>query len=392
MLWKDKTMEQNREEFVKRVLLHEKPKIELCREYGISRPTGDKWIKRFNKSGDLSNQSRRPFHTVNKISIEAEERIVAARRLEPAIGAMKMRRMLTNGGWESPPSVSTINAVLKRNNLITQEASENAQPYVSFVKDKPNDMWQVDFKGDFLLRNKTRCHPLSIIDDHSRYCLNGDAKANEQFPGVQESLLKTFIEYGLPDSLLCDNGSPWGSSQTTSITLFEVWLMELGILTLHIHPKHPQTQGKVERFNGSYKKERLNFYVPDDLRDAQMCRLEYRDFYNNHRPHHALNLDCPAQHYAPSLRKLMEKISPWEYELGAELRQVKSTGYISYGGQGFYLSEGLGDKTVAIFPSGEDGVMNIVFRQFRVARLNLREHAIISRRVYLLRNDPRSGK
>ena len=389
MPWKDETMEQNREEFVKRVLSHEKSKIELCREYGISRPTGDKWIKRYLETGDMSDQSRRPFHTANKINPETENRIIAARRREPAVGAKKLHRMLTNDGWESPPSVSTINAVFKRNGLITREASEKATPHVRFAKAQPNDMWQSDFKGHYLLENKARCHPLSVIDDCSRFGLNGDAKDNEQFPGVRESFLKAFTEYGLPYSLLCDNGPPWGSSQSTSITAFEVWLMELGILTIHIRPKHPQTQGKVERFNGSYKQERLNFYVPKELADAQRCREEYLDFYNHRRPHHALNLDCPAQHYVPSKRKLPDKIDLWEYETGTELRQVKSSGYLSYGGQGYYLSEGLGDKTVGICPSGEDGLMNIVFRQFRVAKLDLREHSIISRRIYLLHDDPR---
>lgn len=389
MPWKMETMETNREEFVKRALAHEKSKLELCREYGFSRPTGDKWIKRYQETGDLKEQSRRPFLTANKIDPKTEELIIGARKREPAIGALKVRRMLINSGWASPPSASTINAVFKRNGLITREASEKAQPCVRFAKDEPNDMWQADFKGNFLLCDNTRCHPLSVVDDNSRYCLCVDAKLNEQAAGVKESLLRTFNTYGLPKTILCDNGTPWGSSQTTSITAIEVWLMEYGILTMHIRPKHPQTQGKVERFNGSYKQERLSFYVPRDINDAQKSREEYRCFYNNYRPHHALNLDCPAQHYRVSPRKLPEKISEWDYEPGAELRSIKSSGYISYDGQGYYLSEGIGKKTVAICPSEIDGVMNIVFREFQIARLDLRERTITSRRVYLLHDDPR---
>lgn len=246
-----------REEFVKRVLAKEKSKSALCQEYGISRPTGDKWIKRYLAGESLSDRSRRPFHTPNRIPEWAEHRIVQARKQEPAVGAQKIHRMLQNDGWHDPPSVSTINAVFKRNGLITPQASEKAQHIQRFEMAAPNVMWQADFKGDFCLRDKTRCYPLSLLDDHSRFCLCADAKRNMQFPGVFESFQNVFRTYGLPNRLLCDNGVPWGSNQKEYITAFDVWLMELGILVIHIRPYRSQTQGKVERFNGSYTQERL---------------------------------------------------------------------------------------------------------------------------------------
>lgn len=383
-------MEKTREEFVRRVLSHEKSKAALCREYGISRPTGDKWIKRFENGESLSDKSRKPFHTANKINDEVEQKIISARKEEPAIGATKTRRMLVNSGWSNPPSISTINAVFKRNGLIETEASLKSTPITRFEKESPNDMWQGDFKGNYLMRNQERCNPLSIVDDHSRYCLCADAKKDMQYAGTRESFERTFRTYGLPKILLCDNGVPWGSSQSGSITRFEVWLMELGILTIHIRVRHPQTQGKVERFNRSFKDERLKFYTPTDLADANRQRLEYREFYNNKRPHYALGLDVPAAHYVASERKYPDKIEEWEYEPNSEIRKVKSSGYISYNGQGYYLSEGLGNKEVAIIPSKQDGVLNIIFRQYRVAKLDLRENMIISRRIYLLHDDPRN--
>lgn len=389
MPWKEQTVENSREEFVRRVLAREASKSALCREYGISRPTGDKWLKRYQEGGGLSDRSRRPFHTPNKIPPEDEARIVAARIAEPAVGAMKTRRMLRDEGWEEPPSVSTINAVFRRNGLITKQASAQATPYVRFQKDAPNIMWQADFKGDYALGDRQRCYPLSILDDYSRFCLCGDAKPNMQLPGTIESFKNTFLQYGLPDTLLCDNGVPWGCSQSTSITAFEVWLMELGILTMHIRPKHPQCQGKVERFNGSFKKERLQFYTPKNLADAQRQREEYREFYNEKRPHHALDLDTPASRYTPSSRSMPEKIEAWEYESGCDIRKVKQSGYITYAGHGFYLSEGLKGKEIALLPSETDGILDILFRQFRVARLSLHENTIISRRIYLLHDDPR---
>lgn len=389
MSWRNKTVEQERLEFVQRVLKKEKSKSALCREYGISRPTGDKWIKRFENGEPLNDQSRRPFKTANKICEKAEQRIIQARKEEPAIGAVKTRKMLVNAGWTDAPSVSTFNAVFKRNGLIPKKNSEAARHIKRFEKETPNEMWQMDFKGDFLLKDNTRCYPLSIVDDCTRYCLCGDAKANVRLDGVKDSLTRVFQTYGLPQTILCDNGNPWGSSQSTSITKFEVWMMELGILTIHIRAQHPQTQGKVERFNGSYKKERLEFYVPKNLTDAQACREEYVDFYNNRRPHFSLDLDIPSNRYVPSPRKFSDHISDWEYPDEAMCRNVKSSGYISFNSRGFYLSEGLADKKIAIVPTEQDGIFNIVFRQFRVAKLNLHTNTIISRRVYLLHNDPR---
>lgn len=387
--WGERTVKMNREEFVRRVIAREKSKSALCREYGISRPTGDKWLKRFELGEGYKDRSKAPFHTPTKLDIVTEELIIGARKKEPAIGATKIHRMLCNDGHTELPCISTVNAVLKRNNLITLEASHAATPYTRFEKEAPNIMWQADFKGHYAMGDGMRCHPLSIIDDHSRYCLCADAKTNERREGVEESFRKIFKEYGMPEMLLCDNGNPWGTSQSTGFTLFELWLMELGILTIHIRPRHPQTQGKTERFNRSFKDERLKFYVPNDMQDADRQRTEYRDFYNNKRPHFALDLDVPAKHYVPSERVFPEKTKDWEYGTEYELRKIKSSGFLTYGGQGYFLSEAFGGKTIAIKPSSKEGFLNLIYRQFRIARIDLKERTVVSRRSYLIEGDPR---
>lgn len=389
MPWEDKTVDQQRLEFVKRALAKEKTKTALCREYGISRPTGDKWIKRFEAGEDLTDQSRRPFHTPNRIAPEMEAIIVEKRKKYPAIGAKKLRKMMENEGIAQLPCTSTFNEVFQRNGLITKEASQKATHHIRYQKDAPNDMWQADFKGDYAMHDGNRCYPLSIVDDCSRFCLNADANEDMRLPGTRESFRRTFQTYGLPKILLCDNGVPWGSSQTTSITAFEAWMMELGILVIHIRARHPQTQGKVERFNGSFKQEYLKFHIPANLEDAQQQREQYRQFYNFERPHHALDLKVPASCYHSSERAYPEKIAEWEYETGSDVRKVKSSGYLTYGGQAYYLSEGLGGKTVALRPSQKDGIMNVIFREFRVAQIDTRENSIISRRIYLRYDDPR---
>ena len=241
MPWKEETMEGNREEFVRRVLAQEKNKSSLCREYGISRPTGDKWIKRYQSGGTMENHSSAPFHTPNKTPLHIEKEIIEIRKKHPAIGAKKLKRMLENKG-KTAPAYSTINAILNRNGLITLQATQASTPYKRFQKDNPNEMWQADFKGHFPMLNNKRCHPLTIIDDNSRYCLCIDAKENETFSGVQASLINLFENYGMPDTFLCDNGNPWGTPQSVGYTRFEVWMMEHGVLTKHGRIRHPQTQ------------------------------------------------------------------------------------------------------------------------------------------------------
>ena len=388
--WEERTVKMNREEFVRRVLAQEKSKSALCREYGISRPTGDKWLKRYELGEGYEDRSKAPFHTPNRLNSRTEALIIGARKEEPAIGATKIRRMLLNKGNTELPCISTVNAVLKRNNLITPEASRAATPCKRFEKESPNIMWQTDFKGHYAMGNGKRCHPLSIIDDHSRFCLCADAKTNEKREDTQESFRRTFKEYGMPETLLCDNGNPWGTSQSTGYTQFELWLMELGILTVHIRPRHPQTQGKTERFNRSFKDERLKYYVPNDLLDAACQRAEYRDFYNNVRPHFALDLDVPAEHYKPSTRVFPERIKDWEYGSEYELRKIKKTGFLTYGSQGYFLSESFGGKTIAIKPSSKEGLLNLYYRQFKIARIDLKERTVVSRRSYLIEGDPRS--
>lgn len=390
MPWKDISKTMLREEFVKRVLAQEKSKSALCREYNISRPTGDKWINRYLNGESLDDKSRAPFKTVNKTPEDIEKMIVDYRSSHPAIGAAKIRKILYNRGEANIPSASTVNAILKRNGCISKKSSEAATHYKRFEKENPNDMWQADFKGHFTLKNGCKCYPLNIIDDHSRMCLCSEALASESLVTVQPIFTRVFQEYGLPFSLLCDNGNPWGTAQTTGYTKFEIWLMELGVLVIHGRIFHPQTQGKEERFNRSIKDEMLSYHELIDFPSVQAYLDEYRKFYNYERPHHSLKFDVPAKHYQKSNTKMPNRIEEWEYPSEFELRRVKSTGYISYKNQGYYLSEAFGDKTIAIRESSIPNCINLYYRQFKIGRINVDERSFVSRKIYLMENDPRT--
>ena len=391
MPWKAKTVEMTREEFVREVIAKHKSKARLCREYGISRPTGDKWLNRAKNGEGFKDRSHRPFKTPqNKTAAEMEQVIIGLRQQEPGLGAVKLKRILENEGKQEVPSHSTINNILKRNNLIRAEDSEAAKPTVRFEHELPNQMWQADFKGHYQLGNGERCHPLSLVDDCSRYCLCADAKLNERREGVQLSFERVMRENGQPRILLCDNGNPWGTSQSSGFSGFEIWLMDHGILVMHIRPGRPQTQGKVERFNGSYKAERLRFHIPYDMQEAMQNRLAYQEFYNHIRPHHALGLDVPAKHYQASPIVFQEEVEEWKYSGKSEVRKIKSGGYLTFCGQGYYFSEALGGREIELRQSTSNrDVFYLCYREFRLGRLDVKNRVITSRKAYLIHGDPR---
>lgn len=389
MAWNERTKAEMRTEFVKCVLEGKETKAALCRKYDISRPTGDKWIARYQHDGSLSELSRKPHNIANKIPEDMESTIVSYRQQYPVFGAAKIRQIMINDGIQSPPCVKTINNVFHRHNLITKAASQAATPYVRFSKSRPNEMWQADYKGHFQMEDATRCHPLNIIDDHSRFNLCCEAQRTETFQELQPVMIRLFQEYGMPETFLCDNGNPWGTSQTVGFTSFEVWMMELGILVLHGRPLHPQTQGKDESFNRSFTRECLKLHTFHDLQDAQKKFDDYRQLYNNVRPHHALELTVPNAHYERSQRVYPEQIDPWEYDSGYRVAKVKDTGYINIRGQGYFLSEAFRGKQIGIRESHIAGQLTLEFRQFIIARLDPEKGVFTSRKAYLKEGDPR---
>lgn len=388
MPWEDRSVNQMRDEFVQRLLSGEMTMSELCRAYSISRPTGYKWVKRFQNGEGMADRSRRPVET-HGTPIEIERLILNYRREHPAIGAAKIRKILENKGYTNLPCVKTVNNILKRNGMITREASLAATPYQRFEKEAPNEMWQADYKGHFAMGDGQRCHPLNIIDDHSRFNLCCEPMATEKFQEIKPVLTRIFKEYGLPKVFLCDNGTPWGTSQSTGFTHFEVWLMDQGILTIHGRPLHPQTQGKDESFNRAMTKELLKHISILDMEDARRQFEHYRSFYNEERPHYALKLDTPSQHYYKSDRAYQDNVSDWVYPEIWETRLVKETGYFNWAGQGYYLSEAFGGKQIAVRPSRIPGCISLFYRQFRIGRIDVEKRVFTFKKAYLIDGDPR---
>jgi transposase InsO family protein len=202
MPWQLKDLLNIRFEFVNLARQPEANVRQLCRRFGISPTVAYKWLERYENSGveGLTDRSRRPQSSPIRTEPVIEERVVALRREHPAWGARKLRRRLQDLGHADLPATSTITGILHRHQLITPEQSRAAEPFQRFERSSPNQLWQVDFKGHFALR-QGRCHPLCAIDDHSRYNVVLAACEDQCYQTVQTHLIASFRVHGLPDEV-----------------------------------------------------------------------------------------------------------------------------------------------------------------------------------------------
>jgi transposase InsO family protein len=263
-------MEQ-RLEFVRLARQEGANRRELCRRFGIHPATCYKWLSRGTSAEELTDRSRRPHESPLRTAAALEQRIVAVRDAHPAWGARKIARCLEREGVVSP-AVSTVHEVLRRHGRIIAPPG-GAAAHQRFEKAAPNLLWQMDFKGHIALTNGLRCHPLTILDDHSRYAIGLQACADEQASTVQDRLEPAFRRYGLPDAVFVDNGTPWGDSSGQRWTRFGVWLLKLGVAVLHSRPYHPQSRGKNERFHRTLKAEVFACRRFRDLAEVQRAIL-----------------------------------------------------------------------------------------------------------------------
>jgi transposase InsO family protein len=345
---------------------------ELCRRFGISTATAYLWLGRYRSGGraGLENRSRRPLSSPHRTPDEMEARVVAIRRAHPAWGGRKIRRILETEG-AAPPSASTITQILRRRHVLDGPGVVAAHAGRRFEHATPNELWQMDFKGHFALR-QGRCHPLTVLDDHSRFALELGACADEQTLTVRSRLQRVFERYGLPWRILADNGSPWGSSGTGGRhTRLTIWLLDLGIGIVHGRPYHPQTQGKDERFHRTLKAEVLDGRVFADIPHAQDAFDAWREIYNLTRPHDALGLATPSTRYVMSPRPMPRHIAPPDYEPGVPVRKVHPGGWFQFQGRVFNCSGAFAGLHLAVRPAGPDGSLNLCYRSHVIGQFDL---------------------
>jgi transposase InsO family protein len=363
MAWREESIVSQRLEFVTLAGVEGANIRELCRGFRISRQTGYKWIRRHREGGveALKDLSRRPRSSPGRSDRCTEDAVVKLRERHPAWGARKLRTVLLNRGVQMP-AASTIHAILVRQGCVDPARSEKHQAWTRFEHDRPNAMWQMDFKGHVPMHRGGRCHPLTILDDHSRFSIGVWACANEQLVTVQARLIEAFRRFGLPERLLCDNGSPWTlpgmSERHTRLT---AWLLRLGVVTVHGRAFHPQTQGKEERFHRTLKAELLSRTDLHDLSHAQEAFDEWRGIYNLVRPHEALGMAVPASCFTASTRPYPERLPEVQYAPGEVLRRVRGDGTIKYAGGFVRVGSAFSGEWVALRPRAGRDTLEIYY-------------------------------
>lgn len=370
MPWKDVRVSEQRIRFVLRASSGEEPMAGLCREFGISRPTGYLWLKRFAEAGrieELREQSRRPHHSPGRTAAELESRVIGERQLRPDWGARKLQVVLAREGIGL--RVDTIHRILRRHDLIVPRR-QHPPALERFQREQPNQLWQMDFKG-LPTKLSHGWMPLSVLDDCSRFALGLAALRTNRSRLVRQELTRIFEENGLPDAMLMDHGKPWwDANQPEGWTRLSIWLMQLNIRLHFAAIRHPQTQGKVERFHRSVQEALRERGYPPDRQSWPGWLDQFRQEYNHVRPHEALDMATPASRWQPSLRPFPQTLPDWEYDRGSELKKVRSSGVISIAGRDYFISAALSGQWVQIQHLAQDRLL-VYFRRTCVRELNL---------------------
>jgi transposase InsO family protein len=373
MPWKEVSAMSLRLEFALLAAMEDFSIRELCRRFSVSPRTGYKWLSRYRVEGmtGLADRSRKPRKSPTRTSEDIEEMVVDMRLKHPVWGGRTIQARLQAQGYSIVPRPSTITAILHRRGLIGDRDSSGHRAWHRFEHEAPNQLWQMDFKGHFST-TCGRCHPLTVLDDHSRFALGLEACRDELGTTVKERLTLIFRRYGLPQRMIMDHGSPWGSDPEHPYTSFTVWLMRLGIAVCHGRPYHPQTQGKNERFHRTLKAEVLQGNVFNDLRQCQHAFDKWRDVYNFERPHQALGYATPASRYRPSSHSFHEMLPAIEYGPDDLVRKVQAGGEITFHGRSFKVSKAFYGLPIALRPTKEDGLWQAYFLTQPIAYIDLR--------------------
>ena len=385
MPWKDVNVNEQRIRFIVRASSGHEEMAGLCREFGISRVTGYHWLRRFQETGrveEIREKSRRPQRSPRKTARVIEERVVVERKQRPDWGARKIQWLLGQDGIVVP--VCTVHRIMQRNQLI--QAHHQHRPALKrFQRPQPNELWQMDFKG--LPHNLSQGWlPLSLLDDCSRYSVGLEALRGTQAKPVQQVLEKIFEENGLPEQMLLDHGTPWwNANHPSGWTQLSIWLMNRGIQLHFCAVRHPQTQGKVERFHRSMEDALHERGFPKRKEDWPLWLAAFRQEYNQVRPHEALGMATPASRWTPSGRIYQAEPIAWEYAGSAPVERVRSSGQIQIARHDYTISGALSGQYVQVQPLTADRLL-VYYRRTCVREINLQKRQ--SYPVYFSREEP----
>ncbi|RWE26427.1 MAG: IS481 family transposase [Mesorhizobium sp.] len=382
MVWRETGIMDERLRFVVDCLSGEETMIELCAAYGISRKTGYKWLGRYRAFGPegLHDLPRAPLNHGRATALDLVERIVAAKEVHPLWGPKKIVARLKRTAPELVwPSASTVGAILARHGLVGARKRPRLRacgngPWPQ--ADKPNAVWTGDHKGWFRTADGWRCDPLTVMDASSRYLLALEATGSTADAEAWPVFERLFEEHGLPDRFRSDNGSPFASAGVTGLTPLAVRFIKLGITLERIAPGKPQQNGRHERFHLTMLPLAKD---PEADRTAQGQAFEaFRRSYNEERPHEALAMDTPAQHYRPSQRAMPRTPPEPDYPQEAAVRRVRHNGEIRWNGGFVYVSQSLAGEAVAA-TEAEDGQWALTFHDYPLGIIDTRRMKLVRR-------------
>lgn len=348
---------------------------ELCRAFGISRPTGYKWLARFKADGvaALADRSRARLTQADAYPAAIREQVIRARRRHPTWGAAKLRVVLARHHPDLQlPSVTTMETMLRDAGLTRPRRRGSRRLHGAFGDpghdDRPNGVWAVDYKGQFRLGDGSYCYPLTVTDSASRYLLGCVALTSTRYEPARQAFERLFDRYGVPEKIRSDNGSPFASTGVGRLSRLSVYWMTLGIDPHRIRPGKPQDNGRHERMHRTLKAETTR--PPAKTRPGQQRRFDrFRREFNEVRPHEGLGMQCPADVYEPSTLAAMPRAH--EYPGHWEQRLVNSCGRISWKKKLVFISESLVGQQVGL-AEVDDGIWKVCFRHIALGRLDTR--------------------
>ena len=382
MPWTETCVMEQRVKFIMEVLDGVYNMSELCTYYNISRKTGYKWLDRYKQGGfeALSDLSRAPHNHPHEICRQVKEAILAIKKRFPKWGAPKIRARLEHEhpSWDSYPAISTIGLFLHNQNLTCprkrrRRATSTDPPLTK--GNYANHVWCADFKGHFKTADGSRCNPLTISDHASRYLLCCRHVDRMSYELVKMRFEHCFRQYGLPQVIRTDNGTPFSSRGLGGLSRLSYWWIRLGIYPERIEPGHPEQNGRHERIHKTLKSHTAN--PPAKNITAQQKRFNaFCNEYNNHRPHEALQMKTPSDFYSSSMRIFPSRLPQITYPDHMQVRRVGYHGDIYYFGKRLFTTESLSGEYIGIERIDED-ISLLWYCNYLLGRIDHRKWQVV---------------